>query len=115
MSPCPRTPNCVCSQDDTPRHAAAPLRFEGDAGEAWARLGKIVGRWPRTTIVQDTGRYLHAECKTRVFRFTDDVEFALDADAGVIHVRSAARIGRSDLGVNRRRVEAIRREFERGA
>jgi uncharacterized protein (DUF1499 family) len=55
--------------------------------------------------------YLRAECKTLVFRFTDDIEFLLDRDARLIHVRSGARVGWYDFGVNRRRVEAIRRAF----
>jgi uncharacterized protein (DUF1499 family) len=58
--------------------------------------------------------YLYAQCSTRWLKFTDDVEFYLDASAGVIHVRSASRIGRSDLGVNRARVEALRARFAAG-
>lgn len=66
---------------------------------------------PRTRIRRDEAAYLHAEFRSLIFRFVDDVEFLLDADAGVIHVRSASRLGYSDLGVNRRRVEAIRQAF----
>jgi uncharacterized protein (DUF1499 family) len=111
LAPCPGTPNCVCSQEPRPRHAIEPLAFEGDPADAWARLREIVTGWPRTIVLSSTDTYLRAECKTFVFRFTDDVEFLLDRDAGVIHVRSASRAGRSDLGVNRRRVEAIREAF----
>ena len=63
---------------------------------------------PRTTVVTATGTYLHAEFRSAVFRFVDDVEFHADEAAGVIQVRSGSRIGFSDLGVNRRRIEAIR-------
>jgi uncharacterized protein (DUF1499 family) len=111
LPPCPGKPNCVCSQDDRPRHAIEPLRFEGDPSEAWARLRQVVAGLPRTNVVTATDNYLHAECKTFVFRFTDDVEFLLDSDRKLIHVRSASRAGRSDFGVNRRRVESVRQAF----
>lgn len=66
------------------------------------------GDLPRMQIVVRTDRYLRAEAASRVFGFIDDVEFALDPDANLIHVRSASRIGYSDLGVNRDRIERIR-------
>jgi uncharacterized protein (DUF1499 family) len=67
---------------------------------------------PRTRIRRDESGYLHAECQSRLFRFTDDLELRLDAARGVIHVRSASRVGHSDLGANRKRVEALRRAVE---
>jgi uncharacterized protein (DUF1499 family) len=88
------------------------LRFSGGAEEAWGRLGALLTAWPRTRVVTATGSYVHAECHSRIFRFVDDVEFLLDRAAGVIHVRSASRAGHSDLGVNRARVEALRRAFD---
>ena len=111
LSGCPATPNCVCSQAATPRHAIEPLRFNGDPADAWGRLRQLLAAWPRTRILTSTDTYLHAECKSPFFRFTDDVEFLLDGDGRLIHVRSASRAGRSDFGVNRRRVEAIRQTF----
>ena len=108
LAPCPSAPNCVCSQGADEAHAIEPLRYEGTATEAWGRLRDLLADSPRTTVVTATDRYLHAECTSLIFRFVDDLEFLLDADAGVIHVRSASRAGRSDLGVNRRRVEALR-------
>jgi uncharacterized protein (DUF1499 family) len=57
--------------------------------------------------------YLHAECASAVFGFVDDLELQLRASEGRIAVRSASRLGRSDLGVNRRRVEALRSELAR--
>jgi len=64
------------------------------------------------TVVEDTGSYLHAEARSRVFRFVDDVEFVLDPGARVIQVRSASRVGYSDFGVNRRRVERLGKAFD---
>lgn len=111
LRPCPASPNCVCSCDAEPGHAIPPLRFAGSAEHAFQRLRKVLVAMPRTRIRRDEAAYLHAECRSLVFRFVDDVEFLLDADAGIIHVRSASRLGYSDLGVNRRRVEAIRQAF----
>jgi uncharacterized protein (DUF1499 family) len=108
LAPCPDSPNCVCSQCDDPEHHVEPLRIEGPPGEAWTRLREALTARPRTVIVAEEGDYLRAECTSRIFRFVDDVEFLLDREAGVIHVRSASRAGHSDLGVNRERVEEIR-------
>jgi len=66
----------------------------------------------RVTIVEERPAYLHAEVRSLVFRFVDDIEFALSADQQLIQVRSAARTGYSDFGVNRRRIERIRRMFQ---
>lgn len=79
------------------------------------RLRQIVNAMPRTRVVATTDDYLHVEFTSALLRFVDDVEFRVDVDAGVIHVRSASRVGRYDFGVNRRRVEAIRDAFERGS
>jgi uncharacterized protein (DUF1499 family) len=65
----------------------------------------------RAEIIQADGNYVYAEFTTALMGFVDDVEFFLDESAGVIHVRSASRLGESDLGVNRKRVEAIRAAF----
>lgn len=111
LAPCPASPNCVCSQDGDEGHSIAPLSFTDPPDEAWGRLRTILAAWPRTRIVTDVDGYLHVECTSRVFRFVDDLELYLDRDAKVIHVRSASRAGRSDLGVNRQRVESLRREF----
>ena len=111
LAPCPESPNCVSSQAGDRAHYAEPLRYTGAAAQAWKRLEAALGRESRLTIVEDTGGYLHAEARTLVFRFVDDVEFQLDPDERVIHVRSASRVGYSDFGVNRRRVERIRKAF----
>jgi uncharacterized protein (DUF1499 family) len=110
LRPCPGTPNCVCTFDEGTA-AIDPLTFSDSADTAWERLKKIVREHPRTVIVTDEGDYLHAECTSLIFRFVDDLEFALDREHRRIHVRSASRAGRSDFGVNRARVEAIREAF----
>jgi uncharacterized protein (DUF1499 family) len=115
LGPCPSSPNCVCSQDGGEQHAIEPITFDGDADAAWARLKRVLAEQPRTKIVVESEGYLHAESASLVFRFVDDVEFLLDRERGLIHVRSASRVGRSDLGVNRQRVEQIRQAFAEGA
>jgi uncharacterized protein (DUF1499 family) len=112
LAPCPNTPNCVSSQAEDDAHRMGPIPFDGEADEALARLKAVVAAQPRTTIVSADGDYLHAECTSLLFRFVDDVEFLVDRDAKVIHFRSASRAGRSDLGVNRKRMEEIRKAFE---
>jgi uncharacterized protein (DUF1499 family) len=110
LPPCPDKPNCVSSQApaaDT-QHAIGPLRFNGDANAAWERLRRALAAMPRTRIVEDTGDYLHAEATSLIFRFVDDLECSLDRSNGVIHIRSASRVGHGDLGVNRKRVENLR-------
>ena len=86
----------------------APIAIEGDAAQAWAALGVVIAAMPRATIVTRSPGYLHAEFASKGLGFVDDAEFALDAAAGVIHVKSAARLGIRDFSVNRDRVEAIR-------
>jgi uncharacterized protein (DUF1499 family) len=110
LAPCPATPSCVCSQSEDD-HAIEPIRFEGDPDEAWQRLHEVLADRPRTRIIREEDDYLHAECTSALFRFTDDVEFLLDREAKLIHFRSASRVGRSDLGVNRKRMEEIRKAF----
>lgn len=91
-----------------------PLRFTGDSDAAWRRLVELVRRQPRARIVAEEPERLKAVFRSLIFRFPDDVDFVLDPDARVIHVRSASRYGRRDYGVNRQRVEALRRAFEGG-
>ncbi|MCS6850866.1 MAG: DUF1499 domain-containing protein [Gemmataceae bacterium] len=111
LAPCPRSPNCVSTQADDPDHAIAPLRFTGSADEARRRLRRALARLPRLTVVTETENYLHVEARSALFRFVDDVEFLIDPEAGLIHFRSASRVGWSDLGVNRRRMEQVRAAF----
>ena len=108
LAPCPASPNCVSSQAPEAGQRVEPLPFSGPAAAAMQRLAAIVRSLPRATVVSATETYLHAEFRSAVFRFVDDVEFFADETAGVIHVRSASRVGSSDFGVNRRRVDAVR-------
>jgi uncharacterized protein (DUF1499 family) len=106
LAPCRRTPNCVSSQADPQdrEHYVAPIAFRGTLDE----LRRAVQSMERATVVRAEGGYLYAEFRTRLMRYVDDVELYYDATAGLVHVRSASRLGRRDFGVNRRRVEALR-------
>jgi len=113
FAPCPASPNCVSSltPESDAGHHIAPLRFDGPPAQAWRRLKEVLRREKRLTIVTEQDEYLHAEARSLVFRFVDDIEFSLHAEAGLIHIRSAARSGYSDFGVNRRRIEHLREAF----
>jgi uncharacterized protein (DUF1499 family) len=112
LAACPDTLNCVSSQSTDRRHMIDPLRYEGAAEKARERLIEAVSGMKRARIVVAEERYLRAEFTSALFRFVDDVEFLLDDGTGTIHVRSASRVGNSDFGVNRRRVEEIRTRFQ---
>jgi uncharacterized protein (DUF1499 family) len=114
LAPPKRSPNCVSSQADPSdaEHYIAPFRFTGAPVEAIAALRRIVDGGARTFVVRHEGDYLYAEYKSRLMGYVDDVEFYASAKEGVIHVRSASRLGRRDYGVNRERIEAIRAQFE---
>ena len=111
LAACPDSPNCVSSQSADPRHAIDPLRYEGTAQTARERLVKAISGMKRARIVAAEERYIHAAFTSALFRFVDDVEFLFDEGAKEIHFRSASRVGRSDLGVNRKRMETIARAF----
>ena len=108
LAPCPDTPNCVSSAATDPRHAIAPFALDRSPGAAKEELKQATGKLPRAKLVSETENYLRFEFRSLIFRFVDDVEFHLDETTKTIYVRSASRVGHSDLGVNRRRVEAIR-------
>jgi len=112
LAPCPSSPNCVSSQSSDREHFVEPFSFTGTATEAHAGITKIILGMKRSRIITDTDRYIRAEFTSAVFRFVDDVEFQFDEGAKVIHVRSAARLGHSDLGVNRKRIEDIRARWK---
>jgi len=89
-----------------------PLRFSGDAVVAMNRLRDVLKAWPGATIVEDRPEYIAVEFETRWLRFVDDAEFLLDPAERVIDVRSQSRLGSNDFGVNRKRIEALRRKLD---
>lgn len=117
FQPCPITPNCVSStappQDKV--HYIAPLQFKGSREKAQQRLLAAVaamGDAHQLTLIKMLEHYWYFEFRTPVLKFCDDVEFYFPPRQNVIHMRSASRIGYSDWGTNRKRLEAIRAAFE---
>jgi uncharacterized protein (DUF1499 family) len=110
LAPCPKTPNCVSSQAGDGTHAIEPIQHGLTRDVARARLLDILRADRRATIITEEPEYIHAEFRVPFFAFIDDVELVITDD--VIHVRSASRLGGSDLGVNRKRVQEIARAFE---
>jgi uncharacterized protein (DUF1499 family) len=114
LAPCPAKPNCVSTQAEDAGHKIEPIRFTGAAADAMAKLKQAIATLPRAAIATETADYLHVECTSLIFRFVDDVEFWIDEPNRTIHFRSASRVGHGDLGVNRKRMEAIRQAFGDG-
>ncbi|WP_439535476.1 DUF1499 domain-containing protein [Methyloversatilis sp.] len=110
LTPCPDSPNCVSTQSASAAKMA-PIPFSGDAAAAQARLKQVILAQPRATITREEPGFIAAEFRSRIFRFVDAAEFAIDAGASVIHYRSGARTGHSDFGVNRSRMEALAKGF----
>ncbi|MEI7817840.1 MAG: DUF1499 domain-containing protein [Desulfuromonadales bacterium] len=109
LAACPSAPNCVSSRAEDTSHRIAPLIFSGDPNTAFARLKQVLSRRSDTSIIEDKPEYLRVELRTTLF--LDDGEFLLDTTQMTIQFRSASRLGYSDLGKNRRRMEEIRRQF----
>ncbi len=108
LQPCPASPNCVVSQGADEDHSITPLRYKRDRETARETLLALLEKQPRTEVVQQTPDYIEVEFTSRLMGFVDDAEFYFPPNEKVIHVRSAARLGESDLGVNRRRIEQFR-------
>ena len=106
LAPCRPTPNCVSSQADPAdgEHYIAPIAFRG----RMADLRRAVESMPRSTVITADRNYLYAEYRTPLMHYVDDLELYYDERAGLVHVRSASRLGRRDFGVNRKRVEELR-------
>ena len=111
LKACPDKPNCIASYADGVNRVE-PLTYHDDAGPALRRLESVLSAMPRVRIVARSSTYLRAEASSRLFGFVDDLEFLLDAEAQCLHVRSASRLGYSDFGVNRKRLDAIRAAFD---
>ena len=113
LAPCPNKPNCVSSQAAAgdKHHYIEALTYSGEPGQARARLERAIAGMKRARVVVRQGNYWRLEFTSALWRFVDDVEFLFDDNDRRIDIRSASRVGYSDLGVNRQRVEEIRRRF----
>ncbi len=107
LKPLPITPNCVSSQAADPERFLAPIPFDCEISSAKAKLIAVLGRLPRTQLITEEGNYLHFTSTSLLFRFVDDLEFLIEPGKKLIQFRSASRVGYSDMGVNRKRMQAI--------
>jgi len=112
FSPCPDSPNCISSQSTDKRHFIEPLNYTGDIADARKKLIDILENTKRVNLRKAGMNYIHAEFRSSIFRFIDDVEFSFPTDKNIIHVKSASRKGYYDFGANCRRVERLRSTFE---
>ncbi len=111
LRPCPDKPNCVTSMDGDEAHSIAPILYITGREAARNKIKRLVSDMDRTQIITDRHDYIHVVFISKVMRFKDDVEFWFPEKGNSIHIRSASRLGYSDLGVNRKRVEEIRKRF----
>ena len=112
LADCSDDSNCVSTRAVGPEHQIDPLPLTQLADEAQLQLEAIIRSMPHSRIVSSRKGYVHAEFSSLLFGFVDDVELAIDEKEHVVHFRSASRTGRSDLGVNRKRMEKIRQKFQ---
>ncbi|MEJ6680568.1 MAG: DUF1499 domain-containing protein [Flavobacteriales bacterium] len=111
LKPCPKSPNCVCTQDDNSRKKVDPICFTGDTEQAAKRLERLISSYAYAKLVRQESNYYHYEFITKLGKFIDDVEFLIDPKAKLIHFRSASRTGYSDLGKNKRRMKKIKKDW----
>ena len=108
LRPCTRATNCVCSEgENVDESYVDPLIFSDDPSRVWVGVKDII-REMGGSIESEYENYVHATFRTRIFRFVDDLEARLDSENKCIHLRSASRVGYSDMGMNRKRVEELR-------
>ena len=113
LGPCPDTPNCVSSLAEDEDQRVDPFLLNGP-NPSWSAVRDAVAAMPRTVIVEEGHEYLRAEATSRIFRFVDDLELLRNQDGDRVDVRSASRVGRGDMGVNRARVEKLREALVAG-
>lgn len=112
LTPCPNSPNCVSTDASDPDHKIEPLPLADTEQRTIELIASSVGALPGSRSVLTKDNYLHFEFRSPWLKFVDDVEFLIDAEKNLVHMRSASRFGRSDLGVNRKRMEEIRSRYE---
>ncbi len=109
LAPCPNTPNCVSSE--VPDKSIEPFYLKDSTAVGWQALLNLLESESEYTIVTKETNYVHAEVRTALMKFVDDVEFQLLPGEQRIAVRSASRLGFSDLGANKRRLKTIRTQL----
>ena len=109
---CPETPNCVSTKNINTKNYILPITYKGSRDNAKKFLLLTIKSFKSAKIKKELEQFIHVEVTSKIFGFVDDVEFYLN-EPEIIHFRSASRIGYSDLGVNRERMETIRKKFNK--
>lgn len=109
---CPSSPNCVSSLAEDADHRVEALKFEGSSKDALDKIENIINGMKRASVELKTDNKIHAVFTSLLFKFKDDVYFEVDEDKKIINIKSASRVGYSDFGVNKKRVEEIRSLFK---
>ncbi|MEK7483687.1 MAG: DUF1499 domain-containing protein [Planctomycetota bacterium] len=110
FTPLPNRPNCVSSQTEVSEKKVEPLSFQGPIANARQKLLQCIQQIPTATILLQKENYIRVETRSSLLGFIDDTEFYLEE--GKIQIRASSRLGYSDFGVNRKRVDTIRNLFE---
>ncbi len=111
FSPCPKTPNCISSDAIDSKHKTNAFELNSAHAENWKAIYNAVDNLPNTKIITFNDRYLHAECSSAVFGFVDDLQLHLRNNTKHVAIKSAARLGYSDFGVNQKRIEQLRNQL----
>lgn len=114
LAPCPSSPNCVSSYETDKEHGMEAMVLVGETAVSQQKLLTIIQAMPHSTLITNEPGYIHAEYRSPTMRFVDDVEFYFDEEAGLIHFRSASRLGYEDMDANRNRMEAIQAAYAGG-
>ena len=112
FAPCPNSPNCVSSKSKKSASSIEPLHYEGEE-HPFTLIIPIIENMSRASLITQEENYLRFEFRSMLFSFIDDVEFSYDPENHLIHMKSASRSGYLDFGVNRKRLERIRKHFNR--
>ncbi len=78
-----------------------------DIDQSFQKIETAISNTPRTTIVEKSPYYIHAEAKTRWLKYTDDLLIKAFPNKGIIQVRSESRVGVGDNGVNKKRINEL--------
>ncbi len=111
LAPCPESPNCVSTYETDAEHGIEAMVYDGETAVAQEKLATLIQAMPNSTLITNEPGYIYAEFRSATLGFVDDIEFYFDAEAGLIHFRSASRLGYSDMGANRNRMKEIRSAY----
>lgn len=111
LTPCPGSPNCVTTQSNHPSSKMEAIAYEGTLADNMTKLKNVIEQFSKTNIISEKENYLHVTFGTPIFNYIDDVEFYFDDANKLLHFRSASRIGYSDMGVNKKRMQKVTARF----